>query len=49
MITNEMMFYGGIAIAVTALITGLVCLLFLRVKKSKLDTQLDAEYGAEID
>lgn len=49
MITNEMMFYGGIAIAATALIAGLVCLLFLRVKKSKLDTQLDAEYGAEID
>lgn len=48
MITNEMMFYGGIAIATAALATGLVCLLLLRVKKSKLDTQLDAEYGADL-
>lgn len=43
-----MMFYGGIGIAAAALATGLVCLLLLKVEKSKLDTQLDAEYGADL-
>ncbi len=48
MITNEIMFYGGIVTAATALVTGIICLLALKMKKIKLDAQLDAEYGEEI-
>lgn len=47
MITNEMMFYGGIVIAAAALAAGIVCLLTLKMKKIKLDAQLDEEYGEE--
>ena len=48
MITNEIMFYGGIVTAATALVTGIICLLALKMKKIKLNAQLDAEYGEEI-
>ena len=48
MITNEMMFYGGIVIAAAALAAGIVCLLTLKIKKTKLDAQLDEEYGEEV-
>lgn len=48
MITNEMMFYGGIVIAAAALAAGIVCLLTLKIKKIKLDAQLDEEYGEEV-
>lgn len=45
---DEMMFYGGIAVAAAALIVGIVCILVFKIKKIRLDAQFDVEYGAEI-
>ena len=44
-ITNEMMFYGGIILASASALIMLIYLLTARIRKMKLDLQLDQEYG----
>lgn len=42
---NEVLFYGGIAMAVIALILALIFFITYKVKSAKLIRQLDKEYG----
>lgn len=44
-ITNETMFYGGIVLTVISILGMSLYLLVARLKKMKLDIQLDQEYG----
>lgn len=44
-ITNEMMFYGGIILVAASALGMILYLLVARLKKIKLDMQLDQEYG----
>lgn len=43
--TNEVLFYGGIAIAAASLVLGLIHLAVSRFKALRLKTQLISEYG----
>jgi len=47
MITDEMIFYGGLAISAVTLVSGIICLLLLKMKRIRLDAQFDAEYGID--
>ena len=42
---NEVLFYGGMAMAVIALILALIFFITYKVKSAKLNRQLDKEYG----
>lgn len=44
-LTNEMMFYGGIALAGTSILGMVIYFLIARMRRMKLDMQLDQEYG----
>ena len=44
-LTNEILFYGGLAIAGGTLFAAFICLSISHIKKIRLDAQLDAEYG----
>lgn len=44
-LTNEVLFYGGLAIAVVSAIVGLAHLVVSKFKAFRLKTQLIAEYG----
>lgn len=44
-LTNEMLLYGGIAVAAAAVIGLIVFICVMKVKKIRLNTQLNAEYG----
>lgn len=44
-ITNEMMFYGGIVLAAVSALTMIIYLLIARMRKLRLNAQLDQEYG----
>lgn len=42
---NEMLFYGGIICAAAAAVGEFLCLCIFKMKKNRLETQLDKEYG----
>ena len=42
---NEVLFYGGMIMAVIALILALIFFITYKVKSAKLNRQLDKEYG----
>lgn len=44
-ISNEMLYYGGIAIAVTAILAALIFFLTSRMSRHRLDERLNEEYG----
>ena len=44
-ITNEMMFYGGIILAAVSGTVLVIYLLTARMRRFRLDAQLDQEYG----
>jgi hypothetical protein len=44
-LTNEILFYGGLAIAGGTLFAAFIYLSISHIKKIRLDAQLDAEYG----
>lgn len=44
-ITNELLFYGGIAAAGCSLFAMVFCLCIFQIKKVRLNARLDAEYG----
>lgn len=46
-ITDEMLFYGGIAAAGGSLLASIVCFAAFKIQKIRLDSQLDEEYGKE--
>lgn len=48
MIADEMLFYGGIAIGVIALVVGVVCIFLFKIRRIKLNAQFNYEYGPEI-
>ncbi len=44
-LTNEILFYGGIAAAIASLAAALLYFCITQIKKVRLDARLDAEYG----
>lgn len=44
-LTNEILFYGGIAVAIASLAAALLYFCITQIKKVRLDARLDAEYG----
>ena len=44
-LTNEILFYGGLAIAGGTLLAAFIYLCIWHIKKVRLDAQLDVEYG----
>lgn len=42
---DEMLFYGGGAVAGAAVVVGIICFLVSRLRKAKLNARLDKEYG----
>lgn len=44
-LTNERLFYGGVICIVFALVWGVVALCVLKMKKLRLELQMDREYG----
>lgn len=44
-LTNEMIFYGGIATAGVSALAAIIFLFIFKMKKIKLNAQLDQEYG----
>ena len=47
MISDELLFYVGIVVAIIALILLIVLTLLFKLKKVKLNAQFDIEYGVE--
>ena len=46
-ITDELLFYGGMAIAACSLLALLLCVCIFQIKKVRLNARLDAEYGEQ--
>lgn len=46
-LTDELLFYGGIALAGGALLLSIVSFLILQIHSIRLNGQLDEEYGKE--
>ena len=44
-ITNEMLYYGGLALAALALVVGVVSGLILKIRSMRLNMHFDREYG----
>lgn len=44
-LTNELLFYGGMAVAIGSLIAAILYFCISQIGKVRLDAQLDAEYG----
>lgn len=44
-LTDEFMFYGGMALAGGTLLAGLLYFCISQIKKTRLNAQLDEEYG----
>ena len=44
-LTNELMFYGGIAVAGGSAVLAVLCFCVSQFNKVRLNIQLDAEYG----
>ncbi len=49
LLMNEMLFYGGIALAAAALLAGLIFFCISQVIGTRLMAQLDSEYGPRVD
>lgn len=47
--TNEILFYTGIAVAICSILMAIVYFLISKVKMVQLDAKLDEEYGKEAD
>lgn len=45
MTTNEILFYGGMVIAVTALVAAIIFFVIFYIGKIKLNIKFDEEYG----
>lgn len=45
LLTDEALFYGGIIITGCSLLLAIIFLCVSKIKKIRLDAQLDAEYG----
>ena len=43
---NELLFYGGAAAAAAALVLGCLAFILFKVRRARLNAQLDREYGA---
>ncbi len=44
-LSNELLFYGGIAVCGAALLFAVICLCVSKIRSVKLNTRLEAEYG----
>ena len=44
-LTDELLFYGGIAVAVGSLVMAILSFCILQIKKIRLNAQMDYEYG----
>ena len=44
-ISDELLFYGGMAVAGCSLLAMILCLCMSQVRKVRLNARLDAEYG----
>ena len=42
---DEIMYYGGLGIAIAAVLLGIICFLAYRYQKAKLELELMNEYG----
>ena len=47
-LTNEVLFYGGIIMVSCSLFAALVSFFVFKIRKLKLETRLDAEYGKKV-
>lgn len=47
MLSDEMMFYTGVAVMIIALVLLIVVSVLLKIKQDKLNAQFDVEYGME--
>ena len=45
MISNELLFYGGIVVIILTLIFAIIFYILLYIKKIKLNAKFDKEYG----
>lgn len=45
----EIIFYAGIATIVCGIVFALICLIVMLIRKSKLEIQLNQEYGKQRD
>ena len=45
LLTNETMFYGGMAVAAFSLISAIICGFILMINKMRLNAKFDYEYG----
>jgi uncharacterized protein YoxC len=48
-LTNEFLFYGGIAVAIVSIILLVVYCITLKRNGKKLNNQLDKEYGTDVE
>lgn len=46
-LTNELLFYGGIAVAVFSIAVLIIGLCILKMKRIRLNAQMDKEYGEQ--
>lgn len=44
-LTNEILFYGGIAVALASLAAAFISFFVIQIRKIRLDAQLNVEYG----
>lgn len=44
---NEALFYGGTALAAVSLLAGVISLFLCRIKRIRLEAQMDEEYGKQ--
>lgn len=42
---DDLLFFGGIGLAAAAAVIGIICLVYFKIKKMKLESQFDEEYG----
>lgn len=49
MIIDEILLYGGIAVFIISIVTSIICIIFFKIKRKKLDIQFDIEYGPIIE
>ena len=42
---NELLFWGGIGTVIVAAVSGLISTIVLKIKQSRLNKQLEVEYG----
>ena len=47
LVTDEILFYGGLILAGLAGVSGIIYFLLYRIKRMRLESQMDKEYGEE--